>query len=195
LLLLIGTHAAGAQEHPTSHTGLAAVGALGFSVGRVNVERHAVGFDAGGLIDLGWVRSPRLRLQGEVDYMRASLTQFILTRDQSYHDFIYDLSTTVSAVYLAGGEHQRVVPYLTAGLAVHALSSTFGVVELDQLYNANPFGFHAGAGVRIWLSSSGRNGMFIEGRRVVAQNVIRTSARLGALVFFGDLIHPARGRR
>jgi hypothetical protein len=183
---------AAAQGESGSRVGLASAAALELHGGVTSVERDAPGFEVGAAIDLGWLRTPRLRLQGEVDFMRAQVTQFVLTRDETFRGFIYDLSSTVSAMLLAGGAQQRLVPYLSAGVAVHALSSAFGAVELDRLYNTNPFGVHASLGLRLWLGASGRSGLVVEGRRVIADNVNRTSVRLGALAFFRDLIRPSR---
>jgi hypothetical protein len=78
---------------------------------------------------------------------------------------------------------------------VHALSSTFGVVELDERYNANPFGVDVAAGLRAWVSSSGRAGLFVEGRRVIAANVNANVLRVGALVFYRDLVRPNTSAR
>jgi hypothetical protein len=81
---------------------------------------------------------------------------------------------------------------MAAGVSVHALSSTFGELSLDRRYNANPFGAHAAAGLRLWLSRSGRNAISLELRTSMAENVNRTSARLGGMVLFGDLVRPRR---
>jgi hypothetical protein len=170
--------------------GLPAIAALGVQVGRSALEGDANGLEAGGIIDLGWIRSPRLRLEGEVQFMRATLTRFVPLENHTYHGSVFDLTASVAAVWLAGSDQQRLVPYLSAGIGVHALSSAFGVAELDRLYNANPFGVHAGAGVRAWVTPSGRTGMFVEARRMIAENVNTTALRLGGLVFYRDLVRP-----
>ncbi len=150
----------------------------------------ASGFDAGGVIDIGWIRSPRFRMQGELDWLRATLDEFVAADDKNYHGHFYDLSGSVSGVLLGGGTRSRLVPYVEAGVGVHALSSSFGTLTLDERYNANPFGAHVGAGMRVWLSSTGRQGASLDIRRVIAQNVNRTSVRIGALFLFGDLVRP-----
>jgi hypothetical protein len=166
--------------------------ALGGLVGGEVVEGKSHGGEAGAFVDLGWVHAPRLRLQGEVEFLRATLRQYVLVLDTTFYGPFFDLSASVSAVLLGGNEHQRFVPYLDGGIGVHALSSTFGALPLDRLYNANPFGFHVGAGARVWVSASGRNGLFVEVRRVIAEAVNRTSVRAGGMVFYRDLIRPKR---
>jgi hypothetical protein len=69
---------------------------------------------------------------------------------------------------------------------VHALSSAFQTSVLDQRYNANRFGSHIGAGIRARLGQS-RNALFVEARRIIADEVDRTVFRLGGLVLLGDL--------
>ena len=193
-LILVGfaPSASAAQNSSTSHVGVSGIAALGALVGGEVVEGKSHAGEVGAFMDLGWVRTPRLRLQGEVEFLRARLRQYVLVQDTTFDGPFFDLSATVSAVLLGGNEHQRFVPYLDGGVGVHALSSTFGTLVLDRLYNANPFGFHVGAGARVWTSGSGRNGMFVEVRRVIAEAVNRSSVRVGGMVFYRDLIRPKR---
>ena len=179
-----------AQVRPTSNLGIAGVAAIGLHTGTANVERKARGREYGGIIDIGWIRVPRLRIQGEVDFLRANHTERVEVEDSTYSNVFYDLTTSISALLLVGGERWRLAPYLSAGVGVHALSSAFHSPTIDRRYNVNPFGFHIGAGARIWLGGAGRGGVFAEARYVVADNVNRTSIRAGALVFFRDLIRP-----
>ena len=67
-----------------------------------------------------------------------------------------------------------------------ALSSTFRTVVLDRRYNANRFGSHIGAGLRLRFGGS-RTGIFVEGRRIIADEVDRTAFRFGGLILMGDL--------
>jgi hypothetical protein len=181
-----------AQTEPLSNLGIGGASAIGFQVGYPRVERSSGSFEAGAFLDLGWIHAPRFRLQGEVDFLRASLTERVEVEDTTFHGVFYDLTSAVSFIALAGSPTQRLVPYLTAGIGVHALSSAFGTRAIDKRYNANPFGSHVGLGLRLWLSGRGRNGAFVEARHVVAANVNRTSIRGGAMVFFRDLIRPRR---
>jgi hypothetical protein len=182
-----------AQE-PTSRLGLSGVGALGLHVGAANVEHAADGGEAGVLLDLGWFRTPSLRLQGEVALMRATLSEWVETEDRVFEGDFFDLTSSLSLV-LQGGSHQgRFAPYLLAGIGVHALSSAFESLAIDRRYNGNPFGSHVGAGARLWISGSGRSGLFAEFRRSIAEHVNRSAVRLGGMFFYNDLIRPIAGR-
>ena len=185
----------GAQQHPGSQVGIAHIGALVVHAGAASVEHSADGVEAGLAIDLGWIGSPRLRLQGELSLLRGTLTERVEIIDSTFSGEFFDLTPSVGLVLLLRGPSARIAPYLSAGIGVHALSSAFGTFALDRRYNANPFGAHAGAGVRLWLSGSGRNGLSFEVLASTAANVNRTSARVGGLLFFGDLVRPVRRTR
>jgi hypothetical protein len=166
------------------------MGALGAVAGAASVERGIQAAEGGLLLDLGWTGTPRLRLQAEVEFLGGTYSRYIEVDDRTYRSPISDFSVGVTAVYEVGGPRGRTMPYLSAGIAVHALSSAFGTAVLDQLYNANPFGSQVSVGVRQWLGAGGRAGMFIELRGVLADNVNRASVRVGALAFYRDLVHP-----
>ncbi len=179
-----------AQE-PTSHLGLSALAAFGVHGGFARLERSSTGQEGGLLVDLGWLRGRSVRLQGEIAFQRATLTEYLELEDSTFHGDYYDLSAGVTSVWLTAPSSQ-VSPYVLAGVAVHALSSTFGNAELDRRYNANRFGSHLGAGVRFRLGSS-RQALFAEARRIIADQVDRTVFRVGALVLMGDLYQRATG--
>jgi hypothetical protein len=186
LLALVAATARG-QEPLKSNIGIAAVGALGVHGGPVSMERDVSGFEAGAFLDLGWFRTPRLRVQAEVAFLHGTLTETVVVEDSTYRGPLYDLSGAVSFTLLPAGPRSRLAPYLVAGVAVHALSSTFGTLVLDQRYNANPFGIHGGAGLRLRLTPEGRVGLWAEWRGTVAENVNRTTVRGGLMVLFNDL--------
>lgn len=167
------------------------MGALGALVGAASMQREIHAAEGGVLLDLGWTGSPRLRLQAEVEFLGGTYSQYIAVDDRTYRSPVADFSVGITALYEFGGPSSRTMPYVSAGIAVHALSSSFGTGVLDQLYNANPFGSHVGLGVRRWVGTSGRTGLFVELRGVMAQNVSRASLRVGALAFYRDLVHPA----
>lgn len=182
----------GAQE-PVSNLGLPAVAAVGFHGGIARLERASDGQEAGLLLDLGWLRGRAVRLQGEVAFLRATLTETLVVEDSTFHGDYFDLSAGVSAIWLASTEG-RVSPYALAGVAVHSLSSTFGTAVLDQRYNANRFGSHVGGGIRLRLGAS-RQALYAEARRVIADHVDRTEIRLGGMVLMGDLYRSMPGVR
>ncbi len=182
----------GRAQDPGSHLGLTAVGAVGFHGGFAQLERHSDGGEVGALIDLGWIRGRSVRVQAEFSFLRAELTEFLVLEDSTFHGKYFDLSSGVSAIWLTT-PNGRVSPYALGGIAVHALSSTFGSPLLDARYNANRFGSHIGGGVRVRFGS--RQSLYAELRRVIADNVNRTTLRIGGLLLFGDLYRATPGVR
>jgi hypothetical protein len=177
---------ASAQE-PSTNLGLSAVGALGIHGGVALLERASEGPEGGFLLDLGWMGGRSVRLQGEVAMLNASLTETLIMSDDTEETFVgkyFALSVGVSTVWLANRDG-RVSPYALAGFAVHALSSAFRNPVLDARYNANRFGSHIGAGIRVRVGA--RTGLYAEARRIIADEVDRTVIRVGALALFGDL--------
>lgn len=191
--LLVTLPLLSAAQEPVSNLGLPAVAAVGFHGGLARLERSSDGQEAGLLLDLGWMRGRSVRLQGEVAFLRATLTETLELEDSTFHGDYFDLSAGVSAVWLVAAD-ARVSPYALVGAAVHALSSTFGNVVLDQRYNANRFGSHVGAGLRLRIGSS-RQALFAEARRIIADQVDRTEVRFGGLILMGDLYRRTTGIR
>lgn len=180
---------ASAQGSPSSNLGLAAIGAAGVYYGdATSVERARRGWEIGALVDFGWLRSHYLRLQGEISYLEAHVSEFVEIENRQFEGRFQDLTSSLSLVLHGANEQRGFVPFLATGVGVHALSSAFGEVSLDQRYNANPFGVHVAAGARVWLPGTQRHGVFMEVRRSLAEHVNRTTLRFGGLVFFNDLI-------
>jgi hypothetical protein len=182
-----------AQGEPKSRLGLAGVGAIGAHVGAASVEHAADGYEAGLLLDLGWFRTPGLRLQAEIALLRGKLSEFVETEGRLFEGDFFDLTSSVSLVLQGGSRRGRLAPYLLAGVGVHALSSAFESLAIDRRYNGNPFGSHVGTGARFWISGSGRSGLFVEARRTIAEHVNRTAVRAGGMVFYNDLIRRGAG--
>ena len=193
LCLLVTLPLMGGAQEPGSNLGLPAVAAVGFHGGFARLERSSDGQEAGLLLDLGWMRGRSVRLQGEVAFLRATLTETLVLEDSTFHGDYFDLTAGVSAVWL-GAPDARVSPYALVGVAVHALSSAFGNLVLDQRYNANRFGSHVGAGIRLRIGAS-RQAVFAEARRVISDHVNRTEVRFGGLILMGDLYRRATGIR
>lgn len=189
LCLVLSAAPLGAQM-PTS-IGLSSIGAAGVHAGATRVERGAKGGEFGVLVDFGWFRSASLRLQGEVALMRATLTERVDIEDRTYRDHFFDLTGSLSLVAQLRDAGSGVVPYATVGIGVHALSSSFGSTPIDRRYNGNPFGSHAGAGLRVRAGRGGSRAVFVEARRTIAEHVDRSTLRLGFLGLFHDLRRPA----
>lgn len=181
-----------AQE-PSSNLGLPAIATIGVHGGFARLERSTEGAEGGVVVDLGWLRGRSVRLHAEVSFLRASLTEYVELEDSTFRGNYFDLSAGVSSVWLATTEG-KVSPYVLAGLAVHALSSAFQTAVLDQRYNTNRFGSHLGAGLRMRVGAS-RQALFVEVRRVIANEVDRTAVRFGGLVLMGDLYRRFSGIR
>jgi hypothetical protein len=175
---------AGAQV-PTANVGLHAVGAIGIHGGFARLERSSKGQEGGLLLDVGWLRGQSLRLQTELSVLRATLTEFVELEDSTFRGDYYDLSGSLTAIWMTS-HTSGVSPYALAGISVHALSSAFQTAVLDQRYNANRFGSQIGVGLRLRLGNS-RQALFVEGRRIIADQVDRTLVRAGGLVLLGDL--------
>lgn len=174
---------AGAQA-PASNLGLPAAGAIGVFAGAARLERSSDGLEGGAILDLGWFRRRTLRLQAEISFLRATLTEFIEVEDSTYSGRYFDLSAGMSMAWMPDPDG-RASPFLVAGAAVHALSSTFGTLALDQRYNTNRFGSHVGAGLR-WRATAG-TAFSLEARRVIADETDRTVVRVTGLLLLGDL--------
>lgn len=177
------------RDSTSSSLGIASVGALTVYLGGAEVDFAEGTAIEGGLgIDLGWLRSPRVRLIADVEYLRGRVFAVDSLRDVSKRGPFSDLSANVSVMWLAHVRPRRFTPYVVAGAGVHILSSRLGVQLEDFRYNANRFGLQVAAGSRMRLSSDGRAGAFVEVRRALVSDVNRTSARAGAVWFFGDLV-------
>jgi hypothetical protein len=133
------------------------------------------------------MRGRGVRLQAEISFLRATLTETVsdpFLEDSTFHGEYFDLTAGVSVVGLLAPNGQ-VSPYGLAGLAVHALSSAFGSPVLDARYNANRFGSHFGVGIRFRAGS--REALYAELRQTFADEVDRAVIRVGGMVLFGDL--------
>ena len=192
LLPLLGGASPVLGQDGKSHLGLAAVGAIGLHAGYATLQRSIPGGDLGAQVDLGYLRSPRVRLTAELEFLRGELREFVPDEGRTFDGPIYDMSGSVLAVFMGGGPTSRAVPYFQTGLSMHALSSSLGTLLLDERYNTNNFGLVAGTGIRFWLGREGRQGLFVEGRYAAARNVSRAAVRLGFLLFQNDLIRPRR---
>ncbi len=145
------------------------------------------------MLDLGWLRGERTRLQAETGMLRGVTRDSLSYHTQSTEAVHYDITATLTMVWLGGSPDSRLVPYALAAVSAHVLSSTIGIPEFDIRYNANRFGSQVGAGLRLRLGASGRQGVYLEARRVIADDVTRSIARVGALFFLSDI--PSAKRR
>jgi hypothetical protein len=179
-----------AQDTSRSSTalGLAAVGAFGVHLAGATVERGFKAAEIGGHLDLGHLNSPRVRVTVDVAFLRTwPHREYVVAIDSSFRDVFYDLSGNVGFTVFGRAHRSRVLPYVTAGVGIHVLTSSFGTLAIDRRYNTNNFGLIAAGGVRFRGSARSPTAFFLETRRIQAVAVSRTSLHVGLLRLFGDL--------
>jgi hypothetical protein len=106
--------------------------------------------------------------------------------DREYRRPFYDLSGSVLVSVDGRARRARVIPYLAAGIGVHALTSNFGTVALDRRYNTNVFGVIGALGSRIRFR--GDRVLRLEARAVGTTSVRRVSLHIGTGVLFNELV-------
>lgn len=171
-----------------STLGLRGIGSFGVSLSIARVERGVDAFEAGVELDLGHFASRRLRLSADAAFLRSRpYSEFVVADDTTYRNAFYDLSGHVTIGVLLRDPSRRVVPYVSGGVGVHVLTSSFGSIPIDLRYNTNVFGLRAGAGFRVRTSARSHRAIIIEGNASLAREVSRRSIRVGAAWLFGDL--------
>jgi hypothetical protein len=174
----------------TPERGIAASGALGFKVGGAELQRAGGAQLVGVELDLGHFQSPLTRFQLESTFLRGDLAEFVELEDATYAGHIYDLTGSIVALQLLRPASRRVIPFLSGGVSVHAMASSFGSTILDRRYNTNNFGAHAGIGVRVRLGRSGSRALALELRRTTVRDMNRVSISIGLLRLMRDLAKP-----
>lgn len=171
--------------------GLRGVGAVGLTAGATDVERGIRGGEGRFHVDLGHFSSSKLRLGADVSFLRSSLhRETVELEDSTYSNRVYDLSGHVALQWLLVQPSRAVAPFVRLAIGVHALSSSFGSVVIDQRYNNNAFGLRAGAGLRLRLGA--RRSLVGEWDAALTREVSRRTVRVGAEVLLGDLAGHGR---
>ena len=170
--------------------GIGASAAIGLVFGAADVQRAGGSQLVGAVLDLGRFASARTRFHLEATFLRGGLHEFVMLEDQTYTGPVYDLTGTLGAVQLLRPAARRVQPYLSFGVSVHAMSSSFNSTILDRRYNTNNFGAHAGVGMRVRLGRSGHRAIALEVRRTTVRDMNRLSLTLGLFRLMRDLAVP-----
>jgi hypothetical protein len=137
-------------------------------------------------VDLGHFASRRFRLGADVSFLRSSIhRETVELEDSTYANRVYDLSGHISLQWLMMEPGRALTPFVRLAVGVHALSSSFGSVVIDQRYNNNAFGLRAGGGLR--LRVGGRHALVGEWDAALTREVSRRTVRVGAEVLLGDL--------
>jgi outer membrane protein W len=188
LLFLASASASAAQEASTAAFGVRAIGAVGFHAGRAFIERNAEAYEIGARVDVGHFQTNQIRVIADISFLRTlTYEEFVPSEDTTYRDVFYDLSGHVLVQWFLRDPSRRFAPYAMTGVGVHALTSSFSSIVLDQRYNTNNFGLRAGAGVRVRLGSGRRRAVFVEYDATLVRGVSRGSVHLGVEALFADL--------
>ena len=190
LICAVGADRGTCQE-PSAQLGLSAAGGFGVFLGGGGASHHISGGEGGVLLDLGWVGSRRVRLVGDASMFVGSLHEYVAQDDRDFSGAVFDLSSTVSLLALTGSATARHSAYASAGVSIHALSSSFGSVPLDQRYNANRFGIAGALGGRAWVGQEGRRALFAELKGQTVKSLNRWALRAGYMHNFGPLARPS----
>jgi hypothetical protein len=191
LTAVAGAGVARAQDGGGGAFGIRAIGAAGLHAGGARVERGADAFEVGGRLDIGHFPGRRVRVVADVAFLRTlPYEEFVAEEEATYRDVFYDLSGHVMLQWMLVDPSHRVVPYATTGVGVHALTSSFGSIIIDQRYNSNNFGLRGSAGLRVRVGS--RRALMAEYAGVLARNVSRGTVLIGLEWLFGDQTQTRR---
>ena len=172
---------AGAQEQERAHLGVDRLGSF-LSWAWTDHGRH--GHELGADLDIGSIFSPRLRLAVGLNYFHADIDRrdhLGQPVDGTFHDFSVHAEASYEIVRIG-----RLGPYVGAGVGVHWRGSDINndIDNTARLYKGAVVGGDFFGGTTFALSQSQRYSLYAEARRVEAQNVGRSLARLGIIIRF-----------
>jgi hypothetical protein len=172
---------AGAQEQEHAHLG---VDRLGSFLSWAWTDHGTHGHELGADLDIGSIFSPRLRLAVGLNYFHADIDRrdhLGQPVDGTFHDFSVHAEASYEIVRIG-----RLGPYVGAGLGVHWRGSDINndVDNTARLYKGAVVGGDFFGGTTFALTQSRRYSLYAEARRVEAQNVGRSLARLGIIIRF-----------
>ena len=172
---------AGAQEQERAHLGVDRLGSF-LSWAWTDHGRH--GHELGADLDIGSIFSPRLRLAVGLNYFHADIDRrdhLGQPVDGTFHDFSVHAEASYEIVRIG-----RLGPYVGAGVGVHWRGSDISndIDNTARLYKGAVVGGDFFGGTTFALSQSRRYSLYAEARRVEAQNVGRSLARLGIIIRF-----------
>ena len=172
---------AGAQEQERAHLG---VDRLGSFLSWAWTDHGTHGHELGADLDIGSIFSPRLRLAVGLNYFHADIDRrdhLGQPVDGTFHDFSVHAEASYEIVRIG-----RLGPYVGAGVGVHWRGSDISndIDNTARLYKGAVVGGDFFGGTTFALSQSQRYSLYAEARRVEAQNVGRSLARLGIIIRF-----------
>jgi Outer membrane protein beta-barrel domain len=181
VLLAAAAPRARAQEREHAHLGVDRFGSfLSWAWTDHGTHGHELGAD----LDIGSIFSPRLRLAVGLNYFRADIDRrnHLGARvDGTFHDFSVHAEASYEILRIG-----RLGPYVGAGLGVHWRGSDIDndIDNTARLYRGAVIGGDFFGGTTFALTQSRRYSLYAEARRVEAQNVGRSLARLGIIIRF-----------
>jgi hypothetical protein len=180
-LLAAAAPRARAQEQERAHLGVDRLGSF-LSWAWTDHGRH--GHELGADLDIGSIFTPRLRLAVGLNYFHADIDRrnhLGEPVDGTFHDFSVHAEASYELIRIG-----RLGPYVGAGLGVHWRGSdiTDDIDNTARLYKGAVLGGDFFGGTTFALTQSRRYSLYAEARRVEAQNVERSLARLGIIIRF-----------
>jgi hypothetical protein len=180
-MLALGASRAHAQEQEHAHLG---VDRLGSFLSWAWTDHGRRGHELGADLDIGSIISPKLRLAVGLNYFHADIDRRDHLGDPvdgTFHDFSVHAEASYEIARIG-----RLGPYVGAGMGVHWRGSSIDndVDNTARLYKGAVLGGDFFGGTTFALTQSRRYSLYAEARRVEAQNVERTLARLGIIIRF-----------
>ncbi len=179
--LVFTAPAARAQEGEHAHLGVDRFGSfLSWAWTDHGTHGHELGAD----LDIGSIFSPRLRLAVGLNYFHADIDRRDHLGDPidgTFHDFSLHAEASYEIVRIG-----RLGPYVGAGVGVHWRGSSIDsdIDNTARLYKGAVIGGDIFGGTTFALTKSRRYSLYAEARRVEAQNVGRSLARVGIIIRF-----------
>lgn len=179
--LMLVAPRAHAQSDEHAHLGIDRFGSfLSWAWTDHGKQGHEFGAD----LDIGSIFSPKLRLAVGLNYFKADLDRrdhLGGSIDGTFHDFSVHAEASYEVLRIG-----PFGPYGGAGVGVHWRGSDIGndIDNTARLYKGAVIGGDFFGGTTLALSKSRRYSLYAEARRVEAQNVDRTLARIGIIIRF-----------
>ena len=142
------------------------------------------GHEFGADLDIGSIFSPRFRLAVGLNYFKADIDRRDHLGDPvngTFHDFSVHAEASYELARIG-----RLRPYVGAGVGVHRRGSDINddIDNTARLYKGAVVGGDFFGGTTFALVKSRRYSLYAEARRVEAQNVARSLARVGIIIRF-----------
>lgn len=146
--------------------------AVGAHFGYASIENAANALEVGLFADVGSFRWPWLRTVAGLDYLSSSSQR--PNADGTFRDLALGLDLRIKPVRV-----RTVTPYVGAGVALHFLGTTATDPNVKDIYDGMVVGVQGAVGALVDLRPDRAWGASAELRSVAAQNIGRTSLRLG----------------